>query len=128
MGQMGYYALLGQLISEDEAKSVTPNWLADRYLLYEKSDGGQGKKQYILVSQTRWSSPESALAFFHNYHTVLTHKYPELAPDPRSTSDLFIGMANNQQVVMLRKDADCLWAEGVPAAQADVLLGWLKSR
>jgi hypothetical protein len=37
-------------------------------------------------------------------------------------------MANNQQVVMLRKDADCLWAEGVPAAQADALLGWLKSR
>ena len=128
MGEMGYYALLGQLVSEDEAKSVTPNWLADRYLLYEKSDGGQGKKQYILVSQTRWSSPESALAFFHDYHTILAHKYPELAPDPRSTSDLFIGMANNQQVVMLRKDADCLWAEGVPAAQADALLGWLKSR
>jgi uncharacterized protein DUF6782 len=128
MGEMGYYALLGQLISEDEAKSVTPNWLADRYLLYEKSDAGQGRKQYVLVSQTRWSSAESAQAFFSDYHTILAHKYPELAPDPRSTSDLFIGKANNGQVVMLRKDADCLWAEGIPAAQAEAMLGWLKSR
>jgi hypothetical protein len=128
MGEMGYYALLGQLISEDEAKSVTPNWLADRYLLYEKSDGGQGKRQYTLVSQTRWSSPESALAFFHDYHTILAHKYPELAPDPRSTSDVFIGKANNGQVVMLLKNADCLWAEGVPTAQAEAILNWLKSR
>ena len=131
MGEMGYYSLLGQLISEDEAKSVTPNWLADRYLLYEKavaSGSTQAEKQYALVSQTRWSSPESALTFFHDYHTILEHKYPELAPDPRSTSDLFIGKANNGQVAMLRKDADCLWAEGVPAAQAEAVLNWLKSR
>ena len=128
MGEMGYYALLGQLISEDEAKSVAPNWLADRYLLYEKSDAGPGKKQYVLVSQTRWSSAESAQAFFRDYHTILAHKYPELAPDPRSTSDLFIGKANNGQIVMLRKDADCLWAEGIPATQAEAILNWLKSR
>jgi hypothetical protein len=128
MGEMGYYALLGQLISEDEAKSVAPNWLADGYLLYESSDAKPGDKQHTLVSQTRWSSPESALAFFRDYHTILAHKYPELAPDPRSTSDLFIGKANNGQVVMLRKDADCLWAEGVPAAQGEAVLNWLKSR
>jgi uncharacterized protein DUF6782 len=128
MGEMGYYALLGQLISEDEAKSVTPNWLADRYLLYEKSDAGQGKKQYVLISQTRWSSAESAQAFFRDYHTILAHKYPELASDPRSTSDQLIAKANNGQVVMLRKDSDCLWAEGIPTSQAEAVLGWLKSR
>jgi hypothetical protein len=128
MGEMGYYALLGQLISEDEAKSVAPNWLADRYLLYEKSDAGPGKRQYVLVSQTRWLSAESAQAFFRDYHSILSHKYPELAPDPRSTSNLFIGKANNGQIVMLRKDADCLWAEGIPATQAEAILNWLKSR
>jgi len=128
MGEMGYYALLGQLISEDEAKSVTPNWLADRYLLYEKSDAGPGKKQYVLVSQTRWSSPESAQAFFRDYHTILSHKYSELASDSRSTNDVFIGKTNNGEVVMLRKDADCLWAEGIPASQAEAVLNWLKSR
>jgi len=128
MGEMGYYALLGQLISEDEAKSVAPNWLADRYLLYEKSDAGPGKKQYVLVSQTRWASAESAQAFFRDYHSILAHKYPELAPDPQSTADLFIGKANSGQVVMLRKDADCLWAEGIPAVQAEPILNWLKSR
>jgi hypothetical protein len=128
MGEMGYYALLGQLTSEDEAKSVTTHWLADRYLLYEKSVAGQGKTQYVLVSQTRWSNPEAAQAFFRDYHAILAHKYLELAPDPRSTSDIFIGKANNGQVAMVRKDADCLWAEGIPVTQADALLEWLKSR
>ena len=128
MGEMGYYALLGQLISEEEAKSVTSNWLADRYLLYEKSDGGQGGKQYILVSQTHWSSAESAQAFFRDYHTILANKYPELAPDPRSTSDLFIGKANNGQVVMLRKGDQCVWAEGVPTSQSDAVMNWINAR
>ncbi len=128
MGELGYYTLLGQLISEDEAKSVATGWLADRYLLYQKSDAGQGRRQYVLVSQTRWSSPESAQAFFRDYHSILSHKYPDLASDPRSTSDLFIGKANNGQVVMLRKGDECLWAEGVPVSQADVMINWLTSR
>jgi len=125
---MGYYALLGQLVSEDEAKSVTPNWLADRYLLYENSDAGPGKKQYTLVSQTRWSSAESAQTFFRDYHTILAHKYPELVPDPSSTSDLFIGKANNGQVVILRKGDQCIWAEGVPTSQSDAVMNWINSR
>jgi len=128
MGEMGYYALLGQLVSEDEAKSVTPNWLADRYLLYENSDAGPGKKQYTLVSQTRWSSAESAQTFFRDYHTILAHKYPELVPDPSSTSDLFIGKANNGQVVILRKGDQCIWAEGVPTSQSDAVMNWINSR
>jgi hypothetical protein len=133
MGELGYYSLLGQLISEDEAKSVAKGWLADRYLLYEGAAGGQapgskrGDKQYILVSRTQWASPESALAFFRDYHSILARKYPELAPDPRSTSDLFIGAGANGQVILLRKGDQCLWAEGVPATQSDAMLKWLNS-
>ena len=128
MGEMGYYALLGQLISEDEAKSVTPSWLADRYLLYEESDAGPGKKQYVLVSQTRWSSAESAQAFFRNYHTILAHKYTELAPDPRSTDDTFIGKSNKGEVILLHRGDQCIWAEGIPAAQTDAMVKWLDER
>ena len=133
MGELGYYSLLGQLISEEEAKSVAKGWLADRYLLYEGAAGGQalgskrGEKQYILVSRTQWASPELALAFFHDYHSILARKYPELAPDPRSTSDLFMGTAANGQVILLRKGDSCLWAEGVPATQSDAMLKWLNS-
>ena len=125
--------MLGQLISEDEGKAVATGWLADRYLLYERAAGpGPGLtregKEYTLVSQTRWSSPEAALAFFRDYHTILARKYPELAPDTRSATDLFIGTAANGQVLLLRKGDSCLWVEGIPRAQSDAMLNWLNSR
>jgi hypothetical protein len=134
MGELGYYALLGQLISEEEAKSVAAGWRADRYLLYERSAAGlsagvsQGARQYTLVARTRWSSAESALAFFRDYQSILARKYPELAPDQRSTIDLYIATAAKGQVILLRKGAEVLWAEGIPAAQSDAMLSWLNSR
>jgi hypothetical protein len=133
MGELGYYAVLGQLISEDEGKAVAVGWLADRYLLYERAAGPgpgltQQGKEYTLVSQTRWSSPEAALSFFRDYHSILARKYPELAPDKRSTTDLFIGRAANGQVILLRKGDECLWVEGIPTAQSDAMLNWLNSR
>jgi len=123
MGELGYYALLAQLISEDAAQSVGKSWLADRYILYE----GPAEKTYSLISRTRWESTETALAFFRDYHTILTRKYPELASDKRSTEDLFVGRAANGQVILLRKNDECLWAEGIPPAQADAVLNWLRS-
>lgn len=123
MGELGYYCLLGQLISEDEAKTVGQSWLADRYLLYEQSGGNA----YTLVVRTRWTSPETSLAFFRDYHTILAHKYPELTPDKRSSTDVFIGSAANGVTLLLRKGDKCVWAEGVPAAKADALLAWLRA-
>jgi hypothetical protein len=134
MGELGYYELVGQLISEDEAKSVAAGWLADRYLLYERAAAGASPgviheaRQYTLVSQTRWSNSESALAFFRDYHSILSRKYPELAPDQHSTADLFIAAAANGQVILLRKGDEVLWAEGIPKTQADAMLTWLNSR
>jgi len=122
-GQLGYYALLGQFISEAEAKTLAPNWLADRYIIYESSGGGS----LALVARTRWSDPEQALSFFRDYHTILTKKYPELAPDPRSSTDLFVGAAASGQIILLRKGDECRWAEGVPATQTDAVLNWLRS-
>jgi hypothetical protein len=123
MGELGYYALLGQLISEDEAKTVGQAWLADRYLLYERSAGSD----YTLVARTRWTSPETSMAFFRDYHTILAHKYPELTTDSRSGTDVFIGSAANGAILLLRKGDECVWAEGVPPAQADAMLAWLRA-
>jgi len=123
VGELGYYSLLGQLISEDEAKSVAGGWLADRFILYE----GARADQFALVARTRWASAETALAFFRDYHTVLTKKYPELASDQRSENDMFVGTAANGQVVLLRQGDECLWAEGVPAEKTDAMLNWLRS-
>lgn len=124
VGELGYYSLLGQLISEDEAKTVATGWLADRFILYE----GLSLDHFTLVARTRWSSAETALAFFRDYHTILSRKYPELTADKRSSTDLFVGVAANGQVILLRKGAECLWAEGVPAAQTDAMLNYLKSQ
>jgi hypothetical protein len=123
LGDLGYYCLLGQLISEDEAKAVGASWLADRYLLYEHSGGSD----FALVARTRWTNPEASLAFFRDYHAILAHKYPELTPDKRSSADLFIGSAANGVTLLLRKGDECVWAEGVPAAKADAMLAWLRA-
>jgi hypothetical protein len=127
MGELGYFALIGQLVSEDEAKSVAMAWLADRYLLYEYSGTTGGGQKFVLVARTKWSSSEKALAFFHDYHTILQKKYPGLSPDARSADDLFIGGVGNTRVIVLRRGDEVLWAEGIPATQADAILDWLKS-
>jgi hypothetical protein len=123
LGELGYYSLLGQLVSEHDAKSVTGGWLGDRYILYEGARPGR----YALVARARWSSPETALAFFRAYHTILTKKYPELSPDKGSTADLFLGTAANGQVILLRQGDEVRWAEGIPAPQTDALLNWLEA-
>jgi hypothetical protein len=123
MGELGYYALLGQLISEDEATNVGEALLADRYLLYERA-GGNG---YTLVARTRWTSAEAAQAFFRDYHTILAAKYPELTADKRSSADLFVGSTANGATLLLRNGDECLWAEGVPESKADAMLAWLRA-
>jgi hypothetical protein len=123
MGQLGYMALLGQLISEEEAKSLAPHWRADRYIVYENETEGS----YALVARTRWSGPETALSFFRHNLMILAKKYPELSPDPRSTSDLFIGTIGSGKVMLLRKGNECRWAEGVPEEKTESMLKWLES-
>lgn len=127
MGELGYYALLGQLISEDEAKKVALAWLADRYLLYEYSGKPDGMENFVLVSRTKWSDAEKALSFFRDYQTVLQNKYPGLSPDAHSGADLFIADFGSSRVLVVRKGDEVMWAEGIPAALTDTMLDYLKS-
>lgn len=125
MGELGYYSIIGQLLSEDEAKSAGLAWLADRYLLYEYSDKNEGGGNFVLVSRTKWSNAEKSLEFFSDYITILRKKLPGLSPDARSGSDLFIAGVGSSRVIVLRRGDEVLWAEGIPAAQADAMLDWL---
>ena len=122
MGQLGYYCVLGQLISEDEARKLAPTWEADRYLIFENG----ATHRLLLVARTRWSSPETALAFFRDYHTIVEKKFPELTPDSRSSGDVFIGSTSTGQVVLIRQGDECRWAEGVPAVETQAMLAWLR--
>jgi uncharacterized protein DUF6782 len=123
LGELGYRALLGQFLSEQEAKSAGSRWLADRYILYEHS----APSGYAIVARSGWSSAEAALEIFRDVHVVFTRKYPDLAPDKRSGEDLFIGNASSGGVVLLRRGDQCLWAEGLPADKIEPMLNWLKS-
>jgi len=123
LGELGYRALLGQFISEQESKSAGSQWLADRYILYERSS----PHTYALVARSRWASSEAALEVFRSCHTILAQKYPELTAERSSAADLFAGSAANGRVVLMRRGSDCLWAEGVPAQQAEAMVKWLES-
>jgi len=126
-GELGYYALLGQLISEDEAKPVATAWVADRYILYEYAGKAPAEEKYVLVSRTKWSSAEKAQAFFRDYHTILQKKYPTLAPDAGSGADLFMGGVGPNRVILIRTDDEVRWVEGMPATQTDAMLKYLHS-
>ena len=123
MGELGFDALLGQFLSEDAAKTASSNWMGDRYIVYED----RAAQSYALIARTRWASPEAALTFFRDYHTILTQKYPELSPDPRSTLERFIGHASSGEVIMLDMGDEVRWAEGVPADKVDAMTKWLAS-
>jgi hypothetical protein len=123
MGEFGYYALLDQLDSEEEAKTLRPAWRGDRYLLYEQASGND----YTLVARTKWASSEQAQAFFRAYHSILTTKYSGLAASNRSSTDEFIGSAENGAVILLRQGDEVVWAEGAPAAKTETMLAWLRS-
>jgi hypothetical protein len=124
MGELGYYTLLGQFISETEAKAIAPGWEADAYTVYE--DSGSGR--YALVARTRWSGAEASLAFFRDCHAMLAKKYSELAPDPRSTPETFIGRTASGMVILIRTGDQCLWAEGVPPSETKPMVEYLRSQ
>ncbi len=133
MGQLGYYGLLVQFFSEDEAKKVAPDWAADRYIIYERTARGTtpppvaDRNGYVLVGRVRWSSSESALAFFNDYQNILRRKYATATIDPHTSTDAFLGSAPQGHFILIQKDNECRWAENVPAEAAEAMLSWLRS-
>jgi len=121
LGELGFNALLGQFLSEDRAKTDSSGWMGDRYIVYED----RASESYALAARTRWANAEAALAFFRDYHTVLTQKYPELSPDSRSTAERFIGHTASGEVILLRAGNEVRWAEGVPSNKVGPMVQWL---
>ncbi|HEY6291661.1 MAG TPA: hypothetical protein VI455_08895 [Terriglobia bacterium] len=133
MGALGYYALLGQLISPEEAPKVSGSWVADRYLVYE----GPAPGQFTLLVRTKWANEEAASSFCSDYRTILEKRSPEAVPDDSGSAKAAAGTASAAEVllqtsgprrtILLRQGDECRWAEGVPADQADALAKWLAS-
>ncbi len=134
MGELGYDALLGQLLTPEEADKVTPAWVADRYLVYE----GPAAGQFTLIARTRWSTDEAARAFCDDYRTIMEKRWPEAteaapkgtdakdhAAENAATPQVLLRTSGSRQAWLLHEGDECRWAEGVPEGRADALEKWL---
>ena len=134
MGELGYDALLGQLLTPEEADKVTLAWVADRYLVYE----GPAPGQFTLIARTRWSTAEAAQALCEDYRTILKKRGPEAAVAAHEgagakehtaqagvTPEVLLHTSGARQTWLLREGDECRWVEGVPEGQADALEKWL---
>ena len=79
------------------------------------------------MSRTKWSGPEAAQAFFQDEQTILQKKYDGLSPDARSGANLYIAGVGSSRVIVVRKDDEVLWVEGLAVQQVDVMLNYLRS-
>ena len=132
MGELGYDALLGQLLTPEEADKVTLTWVADRYLVYE----GPASGQFTLIARTRWSNAEAADAFCEDYRTILGKRWHENAAESRlgkeeqraeaaTPREVLFHTPGVRQTWLLREGDECRWVEGVPEQQADTVERWL---
>ena len=131
MGELGYYALIGQLLSQDAAAKVTKPWVADRYKVYDGPEPGQ----FMLLARTRWENEEAASAFCSDYRSILQKRWPETSgPASVGTSTshdrskpVIFATQGPRQTMLLLEGNECRWGEGVPAAQADAVTTWLEA-
>jgi hypothetical protein len=134
MGELGYYALLGQLLSQDEAAKIGKSWMADRYLVYEGPTPGQ----FMLIARSRWKNEQAATDFCGDYRKIIEDRWPEARRGDSSPERTVGSAASNVQerisftsgtrrTFLLRKGEECRWAQGVPAAQADEMAKGLEA-
>ena len=123
MGELGCNELVGQFLSEDQAAADCSAWTGDRYIIYEDP----ATQSYVLLARTRWSSADSALTFFRDYHEILAKKYPELSLDPHSDAERIIAHTASGNVILLCAGDEVRWVEGIPPGSVDAMLRWLEA-
>jgi hypothetical protein len=119
-GELGYYCLLGQLISEDEAKSLAPAWVEDRYAVYQATAG----QPLALIARTVWATRENAAQFFKDYQAILRKKYGaglKAMPSPPHT---FVAGIPQGEAVVILKGSQCVLGDGISKKQRAVFEKW----
>lgn len=131
MGALGYYALFGQLLTDQESKKASATWTGDRYLVYEGPEPGQ----FVLVSRTRWTTPEAAASFCADYKTVMLNRWirpgiskrDDAVAGPTGSATVLLRASGARNALLLRQGNECRWFEGATAQQADALTSWIES-
>jgi len=131
MGALGYYALFGQLLTDQESKKVSATWAGDRYLVDEGPEPGQ----FLLVSRTRWTTPKAAADFCADYRTVMLNRWirsgvskeDDAVGAPAGSATILLRVSGTRRALLMRDGKECRWFEGASAQQADALTGWIES-
>jgi len=131
MGALGYYALFGQLLTDQESKKASATWAGDRYLVYE----GPSPGQFLLVSRTRWTTPKAAADFCADYRTVMLNRWirsgvskeDDEAGASAGSATILLRASGTRRALILRDGDECRWFEGASAQQADALTAWIES-
>lgn len=123
LGELGYYCLLGQLISEDEAKSLAPAWAADRYAVYEAPQGNP----LALIARTVWTTDQKAVQFFKDYQAILRKKYGTSLAMKRSEEATFVASIPTGEAVLILKGRQCIIGEGISTSQEGDFKKWAAS-
>jgi len=131
MGALGYYSLFGQLLTDQESKKVSATWSGDRYLIYE----GPSPGQFLLISRTRWTTPEAAADFCADYRTILLNRWIRSGLSKEDdggihmagTATILLRATGARRAMLVRHADECRWFEGASKEQADALTSWIES-
>jgi len=131
MGALGYYALFGQLLTDQESRKVSTTWSGDRYQVYEGPTPGQ----FLLISRTRWTTPQAAAQFCADYRTVMLNRWirsgvskeDDGSSKAAGTAAILLRASGPRRALLVRDGDECRWFEGASKEQGDALTGWVES-
>ena len=131
MGALGYYALFGQLLTDQESKKVCATWSGDRYRVYE----GPAPGQFLLISRTRWNTPEAAADFCADYRTIMRNRWirsgvskeDDGGSNMAGTATILLRATGERRALLVRDGDECRWFEGASKEQADALTSGIES-
>jgi hypothetical protein len=117
MGEFGTHAMLKQLLDEERAASVSPQWVGDRYAIYEQ----ERTKELALVFRIRFADEQAATRYFGLYSGALEEKYKTRTQLFRRPS--FFSFESEESGVFLRCQAtECISLEGTTRFVFDRLI------
>jgi hypothetical protein len=117
-GEYGYYQILVEFLSKDQAKTAAAGWGGDQYGFYDQTKTGEN----VLVQLSNWDTEKDAEEFFKAYQERSLKRYPKtkLVSDEKNPN-LFIYSSDEGMILIERRDQEILTIEGASEAKLKAL-------
>ncbi|HEX5706567.1 MAG TPA: hypothetical protein VFX96_04695 [Pyrinomonadaceae bacterium] len=114
-GEWGYYLILDQYLNaKDESRRAAAGWGGDRYVLYTGPTGAD-----VMVAHTSvWDTEQDAVEFYDAYLKRTALRYPDAKKWMPANWRGAAWTTSEGSVLVERRGARVLVAEGVPASNA----------